>query len=375
VLAGRLGVSVDDLAPGERSHQAQEAALLQAETELARGSAERALKLALEQRTAPSRARLLRLRGRALLKLDRPREALEPLNGALAEFRLEHRSDLAGRTLYDIAIAHARLDESEEAIMSALECERALKAGELIDATVELQVRTLLAAAYVRRGDFGAADLQVERALRLAEDVTSREARAGLYATLAKTEQERGDFDKATRLWRRSLDELDSLGWEQPVAETWNNLALVFRERNMPREARDALSRATQLAISTSHHRLRPWLELTRAQLVLDENKHAESEVIATAVIQDRSAPARARAEAQLILAEALADRKVPGQRIRKCFEDALVLAANQPGGVRARILRRYADALEAQGDLRGSVVRLREALELVRPETVKGTR
>jgi tetratricopeptide (TPR) repeat protein len=196
-----------------------------------------------------------------------------------------------------------------------------------------------------------------------------------LYATLAKTEQERGDFDKATRLWRRSLDELDSLGWEQPVAETWNNLALVFRERNMPREARDALSRATQLAISTSHHRLRPWLELTRAQLVLDENKHAESEVIATAVIQDRSAPARARAEAQLILAEALADRKVPGQRIRKCFEDALVLAANQPAGVRARILRRYADALEAQGDLRGSVVRLREALELVRPETVKGTR
>src|SRR5207253_10314625 len=100
VLAGRLGVSVDDLAPGERSHQAQEAALLQAETELASGSPERALKLGLEQRTTgPARAPPLRRHGGALLKLDRPREALEPLNAALAEFRLEHRSDLAGRTL------------------------------------------------------------------------------------------------------------------------------------------------------------------------------------------------------------------------------------------------------------------------------------
>jgi tetratricopeptide (TPR) repeat protein len=86
--------------------------------------------------------------------------------------------DLAARSLFDLAVAHARLDESEEALLAALECERALTAAELVDRTLELQVRALLASAYARRGDFAAADLQTERASALATEVSSSEARA-----------------------------------------------------------------------------------------------------------------------------------------------------------------------------------------------------
>ncbi len=374
VFSARLGVSVTDLLDAEHSDRQQQAGLLQAEAELAAGSPEVALKLTLERKaTGPDRARLLRLRGRALLKLDRAREALAPLNEAMTHFRAAGQLDLVGRVLYEIALAHARLDESEEAILSALECERAIKAGEVIDATLELQVRTLLASAYVRRGDFASADLQIGRALKLAEDVTSREARAALYSSLAKSEQERGDFEKATRLWRRSLDELESLGWEQPVAEAWNSLALVYRDRAMPREARAALSRAAAIAEETAHHRLVPWIALTRAKLLVDEHKDAEAEEVAAGILRDHALSNRARAEAQLVIAQVLYSRRAPLSRVRKAFEDALTLAAEQPSGFRTRILRKYADALEARGELKESVQRLRQALDLVRPMNPQG--
>jgi tetratricopeptide (TPR) repeat protein len=369
-FAARMSVSVSEiLGDVTVGSKRDEAALLEAEHELASGSPQTALKLARDlQSKGALRGRVLRLRGRALLAMDRSREALMPLSEAVVEFRRSAQPDLATRTLYDIALAHARLDESEEAILNALECERALTSGELVDRTLELEVRTLLASAYVRRGDFEAADLQSERALALAKDVTSREARAQLYAGVARSEQERGNLDRSLQLWEKSLRELESLGREHAVAETWYALANVHLDRDAIRRAREALSQASELALSLGHTRLDVWLDVTRARLALREGRAHDAQLAAQKVTQNVKAPARARAEAFLLLATAALENGLPMEKVTASFESSLNAAKGEPAGARARILRSYADALEKNGDLAGSVARLREALDLVRP-------
>lgn len=371
VISSRLGVTIADLlGEGPLSTKHQEVRLLEAEQELAAGNAKQASALAGEfKATGPLRARILRLRGRALFALDRPREALPVLHDAVSEFRATDQADMAARTLFDIALCHARLDESEEVILSALECERALRTGELVDRTMELRVRSTLAAAYVRRGDFEAGDLQAERAIALARDVSDREALSSLYASLARSEQDRGRLDPALRFWERSLGELEALGREHAVAETWNSVANLRLSRGQTREAQEALSRADELSSSLGHTRLRPWLDVTRARLHLAKKKYAEAHQLAGAVAADKQQSGRVRAEAQALVAEALAGQGAPFDRVRKAYEAALALAGREPAGTRARILRRYADALEDAGDPRGAARVLREALELVRPD------
>jgi tetratricopeptide (TPR) repeat protein len=153
--------------------------------------------------------------------------------------------DTAAGTLYDLAFAHARLDETEEAILNALECERALKAGELTDRTVELELRSMLASLYLRRGDFAAGDLQIERALQLAEDVSSRKARAALYASWAKAEQERGDPARATGFWERSLRELQGLPYRASAVIAARRLTPdpCFADPSFPAQIHRSVSR------------------------------------------------------------------------------------------------------------------------------------
>ncbi len=370
LFAARLGVGVADVLGETATPRHDELRLLEAEQELAAGSPQVAQRLVKDLRPeGPLRARVLRLRGRASLALDRAREAIKPFTEAIAEFRRNAQHDLAARTQYDLAIAHARLDQTEEAILYALECERAIAAGVLVDRTLELQIRTLLASVYVRRGDFEAADLQAERALELAQDVTSREARAQLYAGLARAEQERGKPEEALALWQRSLAELEALGREHAVAETWNNLALVHLERGAPRRTREALSHATELAERLGHEKLLPWLSLTRARLALLEGRVADATSAASEALKDPRATPRCSAEAQFVLALSLEAAHASPERIRAAFDKALAEAEGQPPGARVRILRHYAHALEATGDLKGSLKRLHEALDLVRPE------
>src|SRR3954462_5821580 len=320
VLSSRLGVTITDLlGDGPLSSKHQEIRLLEAEQELAACNAKHASSLAADLKaTGPLRARILRLRGRALFALDRARDALPILHEAVADFRATGQADMAARAMVAIALCHARLDESEGVILNALECERALRAGEPVDRTMELRVRSTLAAAYVRRGDFEAADLQAERAIALARDVSDREALSSLYASLARAEQDRGRLDPALRFWERSLSELDALGREHAVAETWNSIANVRLARGQTREAQEALSHADELARSLGHARLRPWLDVTRARLHVARRKYGDAEQIAKAVVSDRQQPGRVRAEAQALLAEALSSDGAPLDRVRK---------------------------------------------------------
>jgi transcriptional regulator with XRE-family HTH domain len=370
VLAARLDVAVGDLLTetGTRDRQ-HELMLLQAEREFAAGSPESALRLAEGLRVSGTyRGRALRLRGRALLALDSARLALEVLEEAATDFRGRGNLDLAARTLYDIAIAHARLDETEEALLTALECERALRAGEVVDRTLELQVRALLASTYVRRGDFEAADNQTERALVLAQDVTNREAQAALYAGLAKSEQDRGNLERAAGYWSRSLTELEHLGREHAIAESCNSLALVYLARGLRPQADRMLARAETMATALGHPRLQAWLVITRSKAALSDKRYAQAQQLAESVTGNSNAAPRARAEAFVIVARAVKARGAKPELVRWAFERAIEAARDQPPGTRARILRQCADALESSGDAVGALRRMREAFDLIRP-------
>ncbi len=168
VLAGRLGVTVAELlGSGEGSDAQLQIRLLEAERELSTGSPELALKMSREFKPAGRfRGRALRLQGRALLELDRADEATHVLQQALEVFRAERDREFYVRTLYDLAFGQARLDRPERSLVLALECQRALEAGELVDRTMELQLESLLASIYARLGQAVEVQPHLERALR-----------------------------------------------------------------------------------------------------------------------------------------------------------------------------------------------------------------
>ena len=189
-----------------------------------------------------------------------------------------------------------------------------------------------------------------------------------MYATLAKTEHDRGNVEKSIDYWTRSMSYLEELGREHAIAETWNNLALALIDRGQIRRAQEALSRARDLGESVGHGRLVPWLELTKARIALREDRFAEAERIASSVAHDAAATDRARTESLLVLALALSAQRSSASRVSRAYEDALAAATSQPPGCRSRILRLYAEALASLGETATALEKMRQALELIRP-------
>jgi tetratricopeptide (TPR) repeat protein len=368
IFAARLGVSVGDLlrSPGA-AEKHLEVALLQAERELADGSAQLALKLAREARPGGRLlGRSLRLQGRALLALDRAAEGVRLLERALESFRAERQRDSYLRTLYDLAFAHARLDRPEQALVLALECASALRSGELVDRTFELQIESFLAATYARLGDFGEADAHVERAEHLAQDVVNRDALAALHARLATMEQERGNLDLAIEHWQRSLRELEHLGRERAVADTWHNLATAHLRKGELAKATRALDKAERLGAESHHERLGAWLKLTRAKVALRGGQLGRADRLASDALTDTTGTALARSEALLVRAEVLDRKRAPLDQVRRAFDAALSALRTEPAGVRVRALRLYADALVRRGEIRAGFEKAREGLDLI---------
>lgn len=379
VFASRLGVPLAELlATAEGKADQVQIIAVRAERELAAENPKAALEL-VQAAKAPGpgrfRPRLLRVQGRAWLQLDEAAKALGFLEQGLREFRAQGEREMAARTLFDLAFAHARLDEPEEALLLALECERAIRSGDVVDRTLELQVRSFLAATYARRGDFPSANLQIERALTLAQDVVDPDALAMLYARLASTRQEAGDLAAALNLWQRSREELERLGRDRSVADTWHNIATTYIRMGQLRNARQALTRAETMASELGHIRLRAWISAARARIALREGRLAEATRHAREALRNDHAIRLCRAEARLVLAETLDAQRAPTERVSAAFEEALEEIKNEPPALRLRALRLFADALERRGDIRGALQRSRQAIDLVRPIDVSARR
>lgn len=369
ILAQRMGIRVVDLMGSGAKPLEAELAAVTAERYLALGRPEEALKtIAAAVRSARDveRARLRRLEGRALTRLGRPREAVAPLTEALRSLSASEDKELHARTAYDLAYAHASLDETGEALPHLIECERALEAGDIVDRTLELQTHSLLAGIFAHLGDHASAELQGERAAKLAEDVVDVTALDTLYATLISTRRERGDLEGALVYARKALQLHERDGRESEAVHAWNNLAGIQIERGHFDRAEEALARAEHIKAQTG----RPLghLRVTRARLELARKRPAAALSLALEAEQDLSLPTAGRAQAALIVARALVLRRASAAQVRAAFERALLMHVDQPPARRARAHEAYAEFLAARGAHREAYRNAQAALDLRRP-------
>lgn len=372
IVAQRLGVKVVDLmATSDSGSNELELMLLRGEQQLSAGQHDLALQLVdmvATQGVGTLRARALRVRGRALVEMGKAREGLAALEEAARSSESLNQRDLATRTLYDRAVAHAHLDEPGNALALALECEAAMKAGGLVDRTLELQLRSLLATIFVRAGDIDSADLQGRRALDLAEDVVDTEALATLYSTLSYARQNQKDLDAALGFARQSLSLFEGLGRERAVGQLWHNLAKIHLERGDFRKAQDAADRADAVASAAKISTLAAGVLSLRAEIAARQRRWVEARELATAATTHPGASAVTRGRAYLVHARAVGARRGSAAAIKPLLKSAEDALRGEPPRVRAEAQETAAALLAERGDWRGAYEKANEALQLHRP-------
>ncbi len=374
IIAERLGVPVTDLlaVPVGDDQRTLEFQLLQAETLLARGQAAEATLIAerLERMAAGALApRVKRLRGRALSQANRSREGIGLLDEALRAYRAAGDREMVARTLYDLALAHARLEAQGEALNLALQAEHLVNEGAVIDRTFELKLLSFLAGTLVVLSDFGAADLRTERAKALAEDVADPRAVANLYENLAVTRQRQGDLEAALAYARRSLQAYEELDSKADIGSAWNTLGWVYISRGQAGRAAEALTRAERLAQENDDGRLMSYVLQNRAELELARGNPEAAVKLAQQSIDHPAASTRCRAISRLVKAQALARTKASDAQVSTAFREAI--ADLEPHGRRmgARAYQALFESQVARGQVKQANEAARHALELLQPK------
>jgi transcriptional regulator with XRE-family HTH domain/uncharacterized protein YecT (DUF1311 family) len=373
IVAARLGVPVAELieTPVGEDQRALELQLVQAEALLARGQALDAARIGeqLEHQATGSLApRVKRLRGRALAAANRSRDGIRLLDEALRAYRAAGNRELVARTLYDLAVAHARLEEQGEALNFALQAEHLVNEGAVVDRTFELKLLSFLAGTLVVLSDFGAADLRTERAKALAEDVGDPRAVANLYENLAVTRQRQGDFDAALAYARRSLQAYEELDSKADVGSAWNTLGWVYVARGQAARAAEALTQAERLATEHKDGRLMSYVLQNRAELELARGNPDAAVTLAQQSMDHPEASSRCRAISRLVRAQALAKTKASDAQVNTAFREAI--AELEPHGRRmsARAYQALFETQVARGQAKPANEAAKRALELLQP-------
>ena len=369
IIARRLGVTAPDLlGPADVSRQS-ELALLQVEGELAAGRPELALtRLKGVSGSTPLnlRPRAQRLEGRALLALGRASEAVGPLEAAVRGFRERGAHDAKVRALFDLATAHARLDQPGEALALSLQCEAALQTGEIVDRTLELRVRSLLAIAFMRLGDAGSADLQAERAAKLASDVVDPWALANLFSTLTHARQEQGDLDAALYYANKALDAMRVLEDDASFIAALNNLGWIYGQRGQHKRALETLERADKMATERNLIGLRGIILASKAEVRLHAGQTENAIQLADAAAGISEAREQTRGFALLIRAEAMAASGKAPALVRAAFAQALEMLQHEPTRIRARAHRSFGRYLARRGRTADALAELERAVTLL---------
>jgi tetratricopeptide (TPR) repeat protein len=299
----------------------------------------------------------------------RPREGLVLLEEAGRAFDSLGQRELVIRTIYDRALAYAHLNEPGNSLALALECDAAMNAGGLVDRTLELQVRSLLAATFARSGDLESADLQAQRALQLAEDVVDPEALGSLYSTLSFARQRQDDLSGALAYARKGLAVYEELGRDRAVGQMWHNVATIYIDRHQYGKAEDAIERSDRIAKQAKLPTLEARLLTTRGELAAAQGRWQEADKYARAGSEHPGASAYTRSRGLVLQARALAAKRAPLGRIRPMLQEAISSLRGEPARIRAEVHEAFAAILADRGEWRQAYEQAREGLELMRPD------
>jgi tetratricopeptide (TPR) repeat protein len=371
IIAGRMNVAVADLVEPISDDSERELLVLRAQAELSSGRTREALALTQQAETGATgslRARLQWIRGKAYLLEERSREAIRLLDEAVRAFHAANQRDFVARALFDLALAHARMEEQGEALHLALQSEAMINEGAVVDRTFELQVLSFLAGVLVNLGDFGAADLRTERAKAVAEDVSDPRAVASLYYNLAVTRQRQGDAEAALNYARRSLALHERVGDQAAIGSSWNTIGWVYIKRQQHTRAEDAFKHADAVAAETKDERLRAYVLQNRAELALSRGRFEDAMRLARESIDVPEASSRCRALSLLVYAQALGETKATDLAVAKAYDAAV--AALEPHGRRlmVRALESEFAALTKRGRLKEANAAAGRAFELSQP-------
>ena len=374
ILAGRLGVEVTDLLSAPTiEEQDLEFMLLRAEQELRGGDRKVAMDIAAtwsKKATGVLRARFQRLHARALIETSRSPEAVKLLDEALRAFRSLGAKEFVGRTLYDMARAHARVDAIGEGVKYALDAEQSIERGDVIDRTLELEIHQFLAGSYYVLGDVASAQIRAERARAIAEDAADPQALAKLYFALSFSRYEEGDKEAALAYARKSLELWESLGNKEQLADTWNTLGWLFIQREQYSKANEALDKAERLATEHGFNRVVPHVIANRGAIALARGNAAEAQRLSEEAIgASRGASTRIKARSQLLRARAIAAGGGSVNEVRKAFDEAIAAHKDESARERARAHQFYADVLNERNQKDDAYAQVRKALELVGPK------
>lgn len=351
------------------STRGTEVALLRAEAAFGMGDATHVAELLdeLPKTIAPAqRVRAQRLRGRALLALGRPEQAVKELEHVARQARSLGEREIAIRTLYDLAQAHEALDQPGAAVSLALECDARLQSGELIDRTLELQVRSSLAIGFARLGDARSAQMQADRALEIAQDVTDKRATASLYSTLTKTRQQQGDYEAALTYAHRAVVAMEALGQAAATVAALNNVAWIHVQRAEFSRADQILDRALELAQRENLESMRAVLAATRAEARLAQGKASDALKLATEASSRADTNAQTRGAAMLIEAQARAALDRTSSEVRDAFARAINALRTRSPRLQARAHRAYGEYLASRGKQAEAYAEVEKAIALL---------
>jgi len=252
------------------------------------------------------------------------------------------------------------------ALTLALECESAMRVGGLVDRTLELQLRSFLAATFARAGDLGSADGQARQALTLASDFVDHEALATLYSTLSVTRQRQGQLDEAMKYAKRSLAVFEELGRARAIGQMWHNLASIHLARGQLAECEAALAEAERIATDASIPSLAARVHGLRAELAATQRRWSSRKSTPSTPSVTRLRPLRRR-DARCSYTHA---RSQPAMRPRASFVSAsrrrLPRSRESLLPARAEVHDMHAALLAHQGDWPAAYQESRRALVLL---------
>jgi tetratricopeptide (TPR) repeat protein/DNA-binding XRE family transcriptional regulator len=324
--------------------------------------------------------------GEALLITERDPEIVARIRFQMATAHLRLAQWVAARRLASTARAH--FEQSGDMLMTA-EClgseasaaymmqdpgALALAEGALttcrslkpVPSLTESRLLAVLGGVHTANHRWEAAIKALEQSLAAGDVVMDLRRLSILYSNLSFAYQELGDVHHATHYAERALTLHETLNDRISLARTENNLGIMVMRGGELASARRHFERSLQLFTETRSDSDKPPVLLSFCELEMAESNADQAARFATEALelakQNSAVGTMADAHAWLgQIAAARGDDRTADAEFALAFE-----VLSEPGvspDLRSRTHARYADLLEARGDVVGAVQQLKRAL------------
>lgn len=354
IVAERLSLPIshflDD--PSETSARMGSLTLDRAEEALARQKPEECLgELDGATLAPPLRPRGLLLRGRALVDLDRPREAIPVLQEGLALVEQSEDRHLARLMAYHLGAALYSAGKYEEALVYL---QRALQESidGLDDQMLAGKITIYIGHILYIQDDIEGALTHYARARDLFGSFGDLTTLGCIYSGLSKVYERKGDLTNAVRYSTLSLGAFEAKQNAVQAARELNNLAVKYEALGNTTQALECGKQAVERAQRANATDIEALAHSTLASiyLKLDDVEHAAEEAsIAEGLAQEESD--YARIDAWVVLAE-IAERNGDRARADELYLRALdALKSTSRRAAYAETALAYSRLLQQRGD------------------------